>query len=125
MTDRREAEAARREALVRAANERYWRRSLRLVGVLLTIWFAVSFGCGILLREPLDAYTLPGTGFPLGFWFAQQGAIVTFVLLVAVYVVAAARLDAGLAEERNRIAFDVAGSTDVEGGGDGREEGGA
>ncbi|MEM1448715.1 MAG: DUF4212 domain-containing protein [Planctomycetota bacterium] len=114
MTDRREAEAALREERVRAANERYWRRSLRLVAVLLTVWFAVSFGCGILLREPLDAYTLPGTGFPLGFWFAQQGAIVTFVVLVAIYVLAAARLDADLAEERNRIAFDLGGD-----GGDG------
>ena len=45
----------------------YWRRNLRYVGVLLTIWFVVSYGCGILFAEALDAWNLPGTGFPLGF----------------------------------------------------------
>lgn len=87
----------------RAACARHWRRSLRLIAVLLSIWFAASFGCGILFRDALDEFTLPGTGFPLGFWFAQQGAIVTFVGLVGAYVLLASRIDAALEAERRAI----------------------
>ena len=64
----------------------YWRRNVRYMGILLTIWFVVSYGFGILLAEPLNAVRLPGTGFPLGFWFAQQGSIYVFVVLIFVYV---------------------------------------
>ena len=59
----------------------YWRANLRLVLTLMAVWFAVSLGAGVLLREFLDQWTLPGTGFPLGFWFAQQGSILVFVVL--------------------------------------------
>lgn len=72
---------------------RYWRRNLRIVALLLAIWFVVSFGAGILFVEPLNAVHIPGTGFPLGFWFAQQGAIVVFVVLIFVYVFLMNRLD--------------------------------
>ena len=72
----------------------YWRENVRLLCLLLAIWFAVSFGCGILLREPLDAIRLPLPGFKLGFWFAQQGSIYTFIVLIFVYVVLMNRLDA-------------------------------
>ena len=51
------------------------------------------FGCGILLRETLDQFTLPGTGFPLGFWFAQQGSIYVFIALIFIYVQRMNRLD--------------------------------
>ena len=61
----------------------YWRANIRILVVLLSIWFAVSFGLGILLVEPLNAFSLGG--FPLGFWFAQQGAIYVFVALIFVY----------------------------------------
>jgi len=71
----------------------YWRANVRLVGALLAIWFAVSFGASILLAGPLDAVRIPGTGFTLGFWFAQQGSIFVFVLLIAAYVVIMNRLD--------------------------------
>lgn len=71
----------------------YWRRNVRLVAVLLAIWFAVSFGFGILLADVLDRFRIPGTGFPLGFWFAQQGAIVAFVVLIFAYVRRMNRLD--------------------------------
>jgi len=64
----------------------YWRRNIRYVGILLVIWFAVSYGFGILLAPALDRVSLPGTHFPLGFWFAQQGAIYVFVVLIFVYV---------------------------------------
>lgn len=69
----------------------YWRRNLQYLGMLLTIWFVVSFGFGILLREPLDTIRLGG--FKLGFWFAQQGSILVFVVLIFVYVQLMNRLD--------------------------------
>ena len=71
----------------------YWRRNIRYVLILLAIWFVVSYGFGILLAGPLDAVRLPGTGFPLGFWFAQQGSIYVFVVLIFVYVRLMNRLD--------------------------------
>jgi putative solute:sodium symporter small subunit len=77
----------------RTAPARYWRRNLRYLAVLLAIWFAVSYGAGILLAEPLNRFRIPGTGFPLGFWFAQQGSIYTFVILIFVYVLLMNRLD--------------------------------
>ena len=71
----------------------YWRRNLTYVAVLLIVWFLVSYGAGILFVEQLNAIRIPGTGFPLGFWFAQQGSIYTFVVLIFVYVVLMNRLD--------------------------------
>ena len=71
----------------------YWRTNVRLLIVLLLIWFSVSFGYGILFVEQLNQFQLPGTGFPLGFWFAQQGAIYVFVVLVFTYVVLMNRID--------------------------------
>jgi putative solute:sodium symporter small subunit len=65
-------------------NKAYWKKNLRYLAILLSIWFLVSFGAGILFKETLDHIQL--FGFPLGFWFAQQGAIVVFVLLIFVYV---------------------------------------
>ncbi|MFD1947396.1 DUF4212 domain-containing protein [Nocardioides aestuarii] len=74
------------------ARREYWRRNLRLMAVLLTIWALVSFGAGILFVEPLN--NIDFIGFPLGFWFAQQGSIITFVILIAVYVWRMDKLDA-------------------------------
>ena len=71
----------------------YWRRNLTYVGSLLAIWCLVSYGAGILFVEQLNAIRIPGTGFPLGFWFAQQGSIYVFVVLIFVYVVLMNRLD--------------------------------
>lgn len=62
----------------------YWRANIRLLLVLLSIWFAVSFGAGILLRDWLDQWRIGG--YPLGFWFAQQGSIYAFIILIVVYV---------------------------------------
>ena len=69
----------------------YWRTNLTYLAVLLLIWFAVSFGCGILFVDQLDRIHLGG--FKLGFWFAQQGSIYVFVALIFVYVVLMNRLD--------------------------------
>ncbi len=77
--------------LSRHTARRYWQRNLRYLAILLAIWFAVSFGAGILLVEPLNRIRMGG--FRLGFWFAQQGAIYVFVMLIAVYVWLMNRLD--------------------------------
>ncbi len=69
----------------------YWRRNLRLMAVLLSIWALVSFGCGILFVDFLNQVSF--LGVPLGFWFAQQGSIVIFVILIAVYVWRMDKLD--------------------------------
>ncbi len=61
----------------------YWKANLRLLAVLLTIWFVVSFGLGILLAQPLNTFSIGG--YPLGFWFAQQGSIYTFIVLIFFY----------------------------------------
>ena len=74
-----------------AQRQAYWRRHLRLIAILLTIWAVVSFGAGIIFVEPLNE--LEVAGFPLGFWFAQQGSIITFVVLIAVYVTRMDKLD--------------------------------
>lgn len=75
------------------AIEKYWRRNLRLIAVLLAIWATVSLGFGIALAPWLNQFQLPGTEFPLGFWFAQQGSIFTFVILIFVYAWRMNRLD--------------------------------
>jgi putative solute:sodium symporter small subunit len=67
-------------------NRAYWRANLRLLASLLLVWFGASFGCGILWVDTLNEIRIPGTGFPLGFWFAQQGSIWVFVALIFVYV---------------------------------------
>ncbi len=69
----------------------YWRANLRLLLSLLVVWFVSSFGLGILWVRPLNEFQLGG--FPLGFWFAQQGAIVIFVVLVLIYAVWMDRLE--------------------------------
>ena len=62
----------------------YWRENLRLVATLLVIWFLVSYGAGIIFADFLDQFQIGG--FPLGFWFAQQGSIYVFLILIFVYV---------------------------------------
>ena len=69
----------------------YWKRNLRYLVVLLSIWFLVSYVLGILLVEPMNNIKI--AGFKLGFWFAQQGSIYTFVVLIFVYVWLMNKLD--------------------------------
>ena len=71
----------------------YFRANIAWIVGLLAVWAFVSFGCGILFAPWLNNYKLPGTEYPLGFWFAQQGSIYVFVILIAVYVVVMNRLD--------------------------------
>lgn len=81
------------KSVSQAAKDRYWRANLKWLAGLLSVWFLVSYGFGILWVDALDKITIPGTGFKLGFWFAQQGSIYIFVLLIAVYVLVMNRLD--------------------------------
>lgn len=69
----------------------YWKENLRYLIILLTIWFLVSYGAGILFRETLNEFRLGG--FKLGFWFAQQGSIYVFVILIFIYVRLMNKLD--------------------------------
>jgi putative solute:sodium symporter small subunit len=69
----------------------YWKKNLKIVGSLLAIWFIVSYGFGILLVDWLDQFHF--FGFHLGFWFAQQGSIYVFVLLILAYVVIMNKVD--------------------------------
>ncbi len=62
----------------------YWRDNIKYVLILLSIWFAVSYGAGILFKDELN--TIKIGGFKLGFWFAQQGSMYVFVVLIFVYV---------------------------------------
>lgn len=74
-----------------SGNAAYWRANLKLGAALLVVWFVVSFGFGILLVEPLNR--IPFFGFKLGFWWAQQGSIYVFIVLIFVYTWAMKRLD--------------------------------
>ena len=71
--------------------KQYWKRNLRYLLILLLIWFTVSYGCGILFVDELNM--IKSGGFKLGFWFAQQGAIYIFVILIFVYVHLMNKLD--------------------------------
>ncbi len=73
--------------------EQYWKFNVKFVLALLAVWAFVSFGCGILFAPWLDQFKLFGTEYPLGFWFAQQGSIYVFVLLIVIYVVVMNRID--------------------------------
>ena len=72
-------------------SQSYWKSNIRILAALLTIWFLASFGFGILWSDTLDEIKIGG--FKLGFWFAQQGSIYVFVLLIFVYVFLMNRLD--------------------------------
>ncbi|MBG0776889.1 MAG: DUF4212 domain-containing protein [Desulfovibrionaceae bacterium] len=69
----------------------YWKKNLGYMVALLSVWAVVSYGCGIFFVEQLNAVRI--AGFPLGFWFAQQGAIYFFVVLIFAYYVLMQRLD--------------------------------
>tara|TARA_B100001939_G_scaffold62407_1_gene51446 strand:+ start:123 stop:377 length:255 start_codon:yes stop_codon:yes gene_type:complete len=74
-------------------NQLYWKANIALLFKCLIVWFIVSYGCGILLVDWLNNYQLFGSGYPLGFWFAQQGSIYAFVILIFYYVKKVNQLD--------------------------------
>lgn len=87
----------------------YWKGNLRIVLSLLAIWFFISFGCGILFVDALDSIRFGG--FKLGFWIAQQGSILVFLVLIVVYIYLMDQLD-------DRYAAATKGSKPTEPSGD-------
>jgi len=85
-----------RDTAVAASIDRYWAQNLRIMAVLLVIWALAGLGCGILFADALHGIRIGG--FPLGFWFAQQGSVVIYVVLILVYALLLNRLD-----DRHRI----------------------
>jgi len=79
------------ESTLQNRRKAYWQANLKILAILMTIWFAVSFGCGILFVEQLNQIKLGG--FKFGFWMAQQGSIYVFVVLIFVYVQLMNKLD--------------------------------
>ena len=69
----------------------YWKENIRYVLILLFFWFIVSFGAGIIFKDFLNSFKIGG--FKLGFWFAQQGSIYAFLVLIYVYIKKMQRLD--------------------------------
>lgn len=69
----------------------YWRGTLKLLGIILAIWIGVSFGASIIFVEFFNKFSLGG--YPLGFWFAQQGSIYTYIILILVYIKFMGKLD--------------------------------
>jgi putative solute:sodium symporter small subunit len=86
---------------IAAANARYWRSNVRLTLILLALWAFVGLGCGVLFADWLNQFHLGG--FPLGFWFAQQGSILGFLLLILVYSLGMGRLDRRHRREVERL----------------------
>ncbi|MBT7458139.1 MAG: DUF4212 domain-containing protein [Flavobacteriaceae bacterium] len=72
-------------------NNIYWKKNIRYITILLSLWFIISFGCGILFVEELNTITIGG--FKLGFWFAQQGSIFGFVGIIFTYIFLMNKLD--------------------------------
>ena len=77
----------------------YWNENIRILIFLLSIWFLVSFGFGILLSDWLDQFQIGG--FKLGFWFAQQGSIYVFIILIFIYIHLMNKLDKKYFGEEN------------------------
>ncbi len=81
--------------------QKYWKACLKLVLCLLAVWFSISFVCGILLRDWLDVNAPKVGNAPFGFWMAQQGSIIGFILLLIVYAIVMNRLDARYGFNKN------------------------
>ena len=69
----------------------YWKANLFITFKILIVWFSISFGCGIIFKEELDQFSIGGA--PLGFWMAQQGSIIGFVILLIIYSFLMNKLD--------------------------------
>lgn len=76
---------------MQSKKDSYWKKNKRILIFLLSIWFLVSFGFGILLSDWLDQFQIGG--FKLGFWFAQQGSIYVFIILIFIYIHLMNKLD--------------------------------
>ena len=98
----RQPAAGSADSRTQQAHRAHWRRNMRLTLGLLIVWAIVGLGCGVLLADVLNEFTF--LGFPLGFWFAQQGAIIMFVVLILIYALAMGRFDRKLKAQLRQIA---------------------
>lgn len=89
------------------SRQKYWRANLKILLLLLGVWFGTSFGLSILAVDVLDRVKF--AGFPLGFWMAQQGSILIFLLIILVYTIWMNRLDKayGVEEKRPKAGHDA------------------
>ena len=97
-----------------ACIDRYWRKNVGLMIVLLCVWAIAGLGCGVIFADALNEFRIGG--FRLGFWFAQQGSIIVFVVLILVYALCLNRFDAEHREELRRLR----GGSEDSGEGSGR-----
>jgi putative solute:sodium symporter small subunit len=88
---------------IHASLDRYWHKNLFMMTILLLAWAFVGLGCGVIFADYFNQFMLLGTGYPLGFWFAQQGSILTFVLLILAYCVFMNRMDIKHHQEIEKI----------------------
>ena len=79
--------------------DRYWKKNIQIVSILLLVWFVASFGFGIIFVNDLDEISF--FGFKLGFWFAQQGSILIFVAIIFIYIRLMKNLDQEFNKDRN------------------------
>ncbi len=79
--------------------DRYWKKNIQIVSILMFLWFLASFGFGIIFVNDLDEISF--FGFKLGFWFAQQGSIIIFVAIIFIYIKLMKNLDHEFNKDRN------------------------
>ena len=89
----------------------YWRKNVTIMVVLLAIWAFVGLGCGVLFAKTLNQFSLGG--FPLGFWFAQQGSIIVFIILILIYAILLNRLDNEYAGELGKEKITTTAADDA------------
>jgi putative solute:sodium symporter small subunit len=89
----------------------YWRKNVTIMIVLLAIWAFVGLGCGVLFADWLNQFSLGG--FPLGFWFAQQGSIIVFIILILIYAILLNRLDNEYAGELGKEKITTTAADDA------------
>ncbi|MDA0350492.1 MAG: DUF4212 domain-containing protein [Verrucomicrobia bacterium] len=86
----------------------YWRANIKILLYLISIWFIVSFGLGIIAVDWLDQFKI--MGFPLGFWIAQQGSIIVFLLIILFYAWKMNRVDKSFGveeEDVEQVEFEI------------------
>ena len=91
-----------RDPRIAEAINAYWRKNVSIMAILLGVWALVGLGAGVLFADSLNTVSLGG--IPLGFWFAQQGSIIVFVVLILIYAVMLNRLDRQHHEELEKLA---------------------
>ena len=109
--------SAANDPRVSAIRARYWRSNVRIMLTLLSIWALAGLGCGVLFADWLNQFRLGG--IPLGFWFAQQGSIIVFVVLILAYALMMRGLDRRHREEMRPLQPSSPNTAEAEGNNDG------